>query len=313
VLGGMDLYELAEKYGTTARTIRRDFEALQEVGIPLVEERVGKRKKWRVCFDDRLVKRLSGVLDASHFLALRLAMGEGAVSRRSTGIFALLEDLSDGIEKALGPNEKKHLSAIDACFLSYERFAYRQSPPEVFWPLVDAIGDQRLCLVQYRAPRAKPRNSKFLLLPLRIFAHDGAPYVLGWVPRYKQVVTLNLQRLVSLKVQKEQAKPPPGFDAEKWQSAAFGLFTGGEVTKYRLRFDESVAPYIRERTWHPTQKTKELRNGSLELEFTCSASYEVTAWVASWRSHVEALAPATLRAELRDLGAWMATTYRAAK
>ena len=221
-----------------------------------------------------------------------------------------LEDLSDRIEKALGPKERAHLATIDACFLSYERFAYRRSPPEVFWPLVDAIGDQRLCRVQYRAPRAKPRDTTFRILPLRIFAHDGAPYLLGWVPRYKTVVTLNLQRLVHLKVQKEQAKPPPGFDAEKWQGAAFGLFTGGPVTKYRLRFDESVAPYIRERIWHPTQEIRELRKGAVELEFTCSASYEVTAWVASWRQHVEALAPAGLRKELLQLGEWMATTYR---
>lgn len=34
-LGGVDLYELAERYGTTVRTIRRDPETLQEVCLPL--------------------------------------------------------------------------------------------------------------------------------------------------------------------------------------------------------------------------------------------------------------------------------------
>src|SRR5437660_56054 len=35
--GGMDIYEIAEKYGTVTRTVRRDLECIQSIGIPLVE------------------------------------------------------------------------------------------------------------------------------------------------------------------------------------------------------------------------------------------------------------------------------------
>jgi DNA-binding transcriptional ArsR family regulator len=59
-LGGVDLYELAERYGTTVRTIRRDLEALQEGGLPLLEERDGKRKRGRIAFKDHL-QQLSGL------------------------------------------------------------------------------------------------------------------------------------------------------------------------------------------------------------------------------------------------------------
>ncbi len=74
-LGGADLYELAERYGTTVRTIRRDLDALQDVGLPLVEESEGKRKRWRVAYRDR-IQHLSGLLDATHYLALRVAISE---------------------------------------------------------------------------------------------------------------------------------------------------------------------------------------------------------------------------------------------
>lgn len=83
--------------------------------------------------------------------------------------------------------------------------------------------------------------------------------------------------------------------------------------RYELRFDSEAAPYIRERLWHPTQKLRELSGGRLELTFTCAESYEVAAWVASWRTAVEVLEPEALRDELAGFGKWIATRYRTAK
>lgn len=125
------------------------------------------------------------------------------------------------------------------------------------------------------------------------------------------VGTLNLHRLKKLVVLEERGVPPADFDAARWESSSFGIFAGGKSTHYRFRFDRVVAPYIRERVWHPSQRLQELKRRRVELDFTCGASLEVTAWVASWRTHVEALAPAGLREELRRLSSWMASTYGA--
>jgi predicted DNA-binding transcriptional regulator YafY len=308
-LGGVDLYELAERYGTTVRTIRRDLEALQEVGLPLVEEQDGKRKRWRVAFKDHL-QQLSGLLDATHYLALRLAMGQGGPVRSASSVFAALEDLSTKIETVLGPAGRAQLAAIDACFHSYEKFAYRRSPPDVFWSLVQAIGERRICRVTYRAPRRRPYDTVFEILPLRIFAHHGAVYLMCNVVKHDTLATLNLQRLQSLKVLDKRGQPPAAFDPTTLENAAFGVYSGGDPTTYVLRFDAEVAPYIRERTWHPTQRLRELRGGGVELQFTCGESYEVSAWVASWREGVEVVKPASLRDELEQLGEWLSTTYR---
>ena len=40
--------ELAEEYGVTERTIRRDIEALQEAGFPLYDDRIDGKKVWRL-------------------------------------------------------------------------------------------------------------------------------------------------------------------------------------------------------------------------------------------------------------------------
>ncbi len=309
-LGGADLYELAERYGTTVRTIRRDLDALQDVGLPLVEESEGKRKRWRVAYRDR-IQHLSGLLDATHYLALRVAMGNEA-PLRSTLVFEALADLSDKIEEAVGPRGLAQLKAIQACFLSYEKFAYQSSAPDVLWPLVSAIDGRRVCLVRYRAPSTDPEGKLFRVLPLRLFAHDGAVYLFAWVLRYRRVILLNLRRLKSLKISSERAVPPK-FDPERWLSSAFELIGNGKPVRYVLRFDTGVADYIRERRWHESQRIRELPGGALELSFTSPAeSYEVASWVASWRDAVEVVQPAGLREEMSRLGQWLQDRYEGA-
>ena len=64
--------------------------------------------------------------------------------------------------------------------------------------------------------------------------------------------------------------PSKGFDAEKLLEDRFGKFIrvdGGKRTTVRLLFKPQVAGYVAERTWHPKQKVKWRRDGSVELAF----------------------------------------------
>jgi DNA-binding transcriptional ArsR family regulator len=87
-LDGTDVYELAEKYGAAVRTIRRDLEALERLGLPLARETAEDGKKVRYRLDAR-GDRLGGVaslLDANHYLALKVAMSDGGAAARETGL-----------------------------------------------------------------------------------------------------------------------------------------------------------------------------------------------------------------------------------
>ncbi len=307
-LGGVDLYELAQKYDASVRTIRRDLEALQEVGLPLEAEAKGKKKRWRVAFGDRLTK-LASLLDASHYLGLRMAMGQVGGAARASELFTALEDLSDKVETALGKRARDTLAAIERCFHSYEKRTFRSAPPDAFWPLVMAITGNRLCQVTYRAPSTQPRDKSYKVLPLKLFTYQGAIYLMAYTPTYKNYLNLNLHRLKGLKVLKETQEPPADFDPERLENAAFGVYHSGKPVNFKLRFTDQVAEYIRERTWHPTQKIIDLPDGGLELTFRCVHSYEVTAWVMSWLEGVEVLAPKKLRDELAGMGTFLTDTY----
>lgn len=308
-LGGVDLYELSERYGTSVRTIRRDLDALREAGIPLTEESAADspRKRWTV--DGAALKSLTRLIDVSHYLALRLAMDQGGVVREQSSLFAALEDVAARIETALGPAGRKQLEAVDACFFSWEKFAWAKTPPEVLWPLVTAISEGRVCQVTYKGPVTGAAAKKYRVLPLRLFVHQGAVYLHAWVKRYETVVTLNLHRLVQLEVLDEREERPASYATEEFEQSAFGVFTGTPPVEYRLRFTKSIAPYIRERVWHPSQKIVERQDGGLDLSFRCVESYEVLAWIASWRENVELIEPARLRQEMLGLGEWLVGSY----
>lgn len=308
-LGGVTVYELAERYGTDVRTVRRDLAALEQAGFPIESSREGSRKRYRIDYRGGLA-RLSSLLDASHYLALRVAMEPGAPMHNRSSVFATLEDLGAKIERAIGPGGRQKLAAIERCFHTHERRAYREVAPDVLWPLVDAIAERRLCRVTYRSPRAGARDRTFEALPLQLFAWDGGLYLTCHDAKRDAIVKLNLQRLRGLRVLAATGTVPEDFDATAFEHAAFGIFVGGAPTSYRLRFDEVAAPYIRERIWHPTQTLRETPDG-VELRFTCHASYEVGAWVQGWGEHVRVEAPASLRRDLARLGRWLDETYRA--
>jgi predicted DNA-binding transcriptional regulator YafY len=306
---GVDLYELAERYGTNVRTIRRDLEGLQSVGLPITEEPGdGKKKRWRVAFKDKL-SQLADLLEVTHYLALRVAM-DGGIGKTSN-LFTALEDLSDKIESQLGTAQRKQLHDIMAAFHSYEKFAYKKAALDVFWPLITAISGRRMCRVVYRTPIADAKDKEIRVLPLKIFVHQQAVYVHAYVPKHHDVAVFNLQRLQRLQVLDEIGEIPRGYHPDKLEASAFGVFVGKKPVTYKLRFSADIAPYIRERSWHPSEKLREHADGRLDLTFTCGESYEVSAWVASWRDGVEVLEPASLRQELGALGRYLIDSYGA--
>lgn len=301
---GCDLYDLAARHQVTPRTIRRDLDALAEAGVPLVDEDDGRRKRWRIVHQDPR-RQLASLVDTSHYLAVRAALG--GVSRRSKAAVSALDDLAEKLERMLGAADRQRLAAVRDCFDGTERAAISTTAPDVLWPLITAITERRCCEVEYAPPTGV--HSSYTVLPLKIFSQNGAAYLLVHHRRRDVVMTLALHRVRSLVITEQRAKPPASFDSHRYVASLFGAHGSGTALKYRLRFTADVAPFILERQWHATQRLRRRPDGGVDLVFTCQESFEVSAWVASWRGNVMVLGPTSLRKELRDLGQHLAAQY----
>jgi proteasome accessory factor B len=58
--------------------------------------------------------------------------------------------------------------------------------------------------------------------------------------------------------------------------------------------------YLLERRWHPSQKNKKLKDGSLELAFEVAGTREIKTWILGFGSLARVLEPATLVKEMKD-------------
>jgi len=63
-------------------------------------------------------------------------------------------------------------------------------------------------------------------------------------------------------------------------------------------FARPLAPDIRERRWHPSQKLVDLADGRREMTLQVADTLEVRRWILGYRVQAEVLEPASLREAL---------------
>jgi predicted DNA-binding transcriptional regulator YafY len=93
---------------------------------------------------------------------------------------------------------------------------------------------------------------------------------------------------------------PDSFHPEKVVRGSFGRARMGKAVTVRLLFNAEVRDWVLEREWHPAQKLKQRKDGSVELSFPAHGLFEVQRWVLSWGRQVRVLAPKELAAAVRD-------------
>ena len=123
------------------------------------------------------------------------------------------------------------------------------------------------------------------------------------------VGTFAVDRIRACEPTDERFAMPEGFDAKDYMASSFGDFQGPPVT-VRIRFAPSAAVYVRERTWHPSQRLSPEPDGSLLFEVDVADSDEIRSWVLGWGPNAEVLAPDGLRGAVRDAARATARRYR---
>src|SRR5437899_3965612 len=81
---------------------------------------------------------------------------------------------------------------------------------------------------------------------------------------------------------------------------SFGVHSVQGNHEVIIRFDRSVADYIREKKWHDSQELSDLRDGGVELRLKLSGLEEVERWVLSWGGNARVLRPAELARNIQE-------------
>lgn len=132
--------------------------------------------------------------------------------------------------------------------------------------------------------------------PYHLFAYHGNWYLLARRDDTdKKWSTFAISRIQSLTGTGITFKAEPGFDPKERIRQAFGISQGEKPFKVRLLFASTIATYIEERIWHPSQEMKRREDGSLEMAFETTGWKELVRWILSWQPDVKVLSPNRLQ------------------
>lgn len=134
--------------------------------------------------------------------------------------------------------------------------------------------------------------------PYHLTYRRGDWYVVGYCHLRKNVQTFALSRIRKMRLVDETFEIPPTFDVAHYFEYAFGVDNAGPPTRVVVEFEVPEARYIGERTWHPSQKLKVLKDGTLRLELEVSLNYELRQWLLSYGSRVRIVEPPELVREM---------------
>lgn len=87
---------------------------------------------------------------------------------------------------------------------------------------------------------------------------------------------------------------------ERFRSAAFQLWNE-PPRKVRVRFSPEVREPVLLRRFHPDQKTRVLRDGSVEIEMRVGGMKEVLWWLLPWEDKAELIEPKEWREEMKKI------------
>jgi predicted DNA-binding transcriptional regulator YafY len=149
--------------------------------------------------------------------------------------------------------------------------------------------------------------------PLHIASLENQWYVFAEDLERKDLRTFALPRMRDVCLTNTKFRRPANFSISKVLSGSFGVFEGGKKHRIKLQFDAFAARLVSERTWHESQKFRQMKDGSAVLELELGALEEIERWVLSWGRHVRVLAPRELLRRVGEAATAVAAQYSTAK
>ena len=303
---GATIDDLAERTGVTTRTIRRDLEALQAAGFPLFDDQVEGKRYWKL--EQKAFRRL----DATGF-----TLGELSALYFSRTLVECLaatpfqRDVSTAFDKlagALTPGMRQFLDRLPLVFEAKgapARSLDDRAEREHIAKLLDATLHHRRAQMTYFSLSSQ-REKDYLIEPYRLIYSQGGLYLLAWVPEYTAFRTFAVERIRGLSLQEERFTPVDL--PEETFAHSLGV-NEGPPERMEISFDRQIAPYVRERRWHPSQQIVEAPDGGIVVRLDVTNDWALRSWILSFGPLAKVLSPASLSNQIKDETARAAARY----
>jgi predicted DNA-binding transcriptional regulator YafY len=164
---------------------------------------------------------------------------------------------------------------------------------EIFGVLGKATAQRQQLELAYRKPGHRQAETR-VVDPYHLANINGEWFLFAFDHLRQDIRTFVPARIKAVRPTGRTFPRPQKFSLEKRLRDSFGVHSAQGEFQVVIRFDESVADYIREKRWHDSQRLVELKNGGVELRLKLSSLEEIERWVLNWGGRAVVVKPKEL-------------------
>lgn len=277
----------AETSGIKTRQLREDLRFMRSevgYGAPIITVSEGRKQYYR--YEESTFSINNSPINATEAAQLNSVL---QLLKRFDGApgFEWVSELSPLLKSQLGLNHG------NATVISYES-NIDYSGYDKISPLFNAIVNKQVLTVDYE-PFGKSAFS-LTFHPYYLKQYNGRWFAFGLNQEY-EIDTWNLALDRIIQIENSDSKYQPS--SKDWEDYFYD-FIGvtrpeGEPVEVRLMFRNDLAPYISTKPLHPSQKSKLMEDGFLEIRLKLIPNYELETLILSFGEKVKVIAPKNLK------------------
>lgn len=288
-LQGVTINEIAERYQVSRRTAERMRDSLTNIFSSVEEiETNDTQKHW-------------GFINysISHLISFSpKEIGNIEQFQRRTTNNEMKVELAKTVEKLKSLNRKNKdviENNIDL-YMQTEGYAVRQMPQyKIDIKVMEII---REALQHSKMVKGIYHNKERLIEPLGLIYGDKIYLVAREKAKGDGIYNYLLHKFDKLSLT-ENVFEKGDFNLQKYTNISFGVYHG-EILNVKLSFSKELAPEASKYNFHPTQKIKEEKDGTLTVKFKASGSKEIIWHVFKWGAGCKIIAPKSLKQEYKN-------------
>ncbi|HEV8726216.1 MAG TPA: WYL domain-containing protein [Candidatus Binatia bacterium] len=298
---GKSLQDLVDNvpddYPKNARTVRRDLEALEAVGFPLVVERRNGQTSWRLMEGFRDIPALG--FSATELMALLFSRNL-LKPLEGTEIAESLNSALNKASAALPPQGHEYLRAMEQMFSvgigPHKNFRQHRQTIDL---ISLAIDKRRTAQMRYFSA-SRGNTARREVDPYYLRFAGGGLYLIGHCHLRQEVRMFAVERIRSITLTDHPYQMPFDFKVDEYVQDALGIMRSGRRIDVELLFSKKAGAWVKDKNWHPSQETKLLKDGRLRMTLKVADNEELVGWILSFGGQVKVVRPDTLRQNVLD-------------
>jgi predicted DNA-binding transcriptional regulator YafY len=297
---GRSLQELVDNvpddYPKNSRTVRRDLEALEAVGFPLVVEKHNGQTRWRLMEGFRDIPALG--FSATELMALLLSR-DLLKPLEGTEIAESLNSALSKASSALPPQGHEYVRSMEQMFTvglgPHKNYREHKQTIDL---ISQAIDKRRTAQMRYYSA-SRDSTSRREVDPYHLWFASGGLYLIAYCHRREEVLLFAVERIRSLTLTDHPYQMPLGFNVQEYVQDALNVMRGRRID-VELLFSKKAAAWLKDKSWHPSQETNLLKDGRLKMTLKVADNEELVGWILSFGSQVRVVGPKALRQTVRE-------------